>query len=391
MKSVSQLLSNIPPSLTLAVNDKAKALQAAGHDVIALAGGDPDFDTPAHITNAAISALKAGKTHYPAPTKGTVDLLTAIADKMARDNGVHVNARTDVVTTPGSKWALCLALGAIVNPGDEILYLSPAWVSYPAIIKLADAVPVAVDLSPADNFTVTAELLRAKITPKTKGLMVNSPCNPTGRVLTRAEVDAIVEVANEADLYVVTDEVYEKLVFDGRTNIALAAESGMAERTLTTNGLSKAYAMTGWRLGWICGPTPLMKLVAKMHSQCVTSAATFTMAAAVAALNGSSDEIEMMRDSYQQRRDFMVKSLNEIEGIQCASIEGAFYLMPRFTNTELNSSQLAEALLEKAQVAGTPGAAFGQTAEKHLRFSIATAMSELERAVERIAKVAHEL
>lgn len=391
MKSASQLLHSIPPSLTLAVNDKAKALQAAGHDVIALAGGDPDFDTPAHITAAAIAALQAGKTHYPSPTKGTVDVLEAVADKMARDNGVHVNARTDVVVTPGSKWALCLALSAIVNPGDEIMYLSPAWVSYPAMIRLADAVPVAVDLSPDDNFTVTAELLREKITPRTKGLMVNSPCNPTGRVLTQAEVDAIVAVAIEADLYVITDEVYEKLVFDGRENIALASRPGMAERTLTTNGLSKAYAMTGWRLGWICGPTPLMKLVSKMHSQSITSAATFTMAAAVAALNGPTDQIALMRDSYQARRDFMVKALNEIEGIECASIEGAFYLMPRFTQTELNSAQLAEALLEKAQVAGTPGAAFGRTAEKHLRFSIATAMSELERAVERIAKVAHLL
>ena len=391
MKPLSTLLGNIPPSLTLAVNDKAKALQAAGQDVIALAGGDPDFSTPAHIVEAAVTAMQAGKTHYPAPTKGINPLLEAIAAKMARDNQVTVDPKTDVVVTPGSKWALILALSAVVNPGDEVLYLSPAWVSYPSMIKIVRGVPVPVHLDATDNFTVTIEKLRTAITPQTKAIMVNSPCNPTGRVLTRAEVDAVVTIANEADLYVITDEVYEKLRYDGRDHYSLAAEPGMADRTLTTNGLSKGYAMTGWRLGWLAGPTPVMKLAAKMHSQTITSAATFTMHAAIAALNGPQDDVAMMRDSYRQRRDFMVKSLNEIEGIACRSIDGAFYLMPHFTQTEKNSVEIAAALLDEALIAGTPGAAFGETAEKHIRFSIATAMSELERAVERLAKVAPRL
>lgn len=391
MKSLSHLLGNIPPSLTLAVNDKAKALQAAGEDVIALAGGDPDFDTPAYIVEAAIAALHAGKTHYPAPAKGTPDVLEAIAAKMTRDNHVQVNPQTDIVVTPGSKWALILALSAVTNPGDEILYLSPAWVSYPAMIRITGGEPVTVSLDPTENYRLSAEHLRQHVTPRTKALMVNSPCNPTGRVLTQDEVDAIVAVATEADLYVITDEVYEKLVFDGRKHISLAAQPGMVERTLTTNGLSKAYAMTGWRLGWIAGPTPVMKLAARMHSQAVTSAATFTMAAAAVALNGPQDDVEEMRQSYQARRDFMVNALNEIDGIYCAMTEGAFYLMPHFTQTERNSVELAEALLQEAGVAATPGAAFGASAEKHLRFSIATAMSELERAVERIAQVAQKL
>ncbi|MCI0578302.1 MAG: pyridoxal phosphate-dependent aminotransferase, partial [Chloroflexi bacterium] len=330
MRELSHLLGSIPASLTLAINDKAKALQAAGQDVIALAGGDPDFDTPAHVVAAAIDAIAAGATHYPAPTKGTPDVLEAIAGKMARENGIHVNPKTDVVVTPGSKWALFIALAAVLNPGDEVLYLSPAWVSYPPMIRLAGGTPVAVDLWPEDNFTVTAELLRGKLTPRSKAIMVNSPNNPTGRVLSRTEVQAIAQVALEADLYVITDEVYEKLVFDGHQHYSLAAEPGMAERTLTTNGLSKAYAMTGWRLGWVVGPTPAMKLAARMHSQAVTSAATFIMKAAVAALNGPQEAVEEMRCSYQARRDFMVAALNEIEGIACASPDGAFYLMPRF-------------------------------------------------------------
>jgi aspartate aminotransferase len=192
-------------------------------------------------------------------------------------------------------------------------------------------------------------------------------------------------------LYVITDEVYEKLIFDGRTHYSLAAEPGMAERTLTTNGLSKAYAMTGWRLGWLAGPTPIVKLASRMHSQAVTSAATFTMKAAVAALNGPQDIVYQMCHSYQERRDYMVKALNEIEGVACAMTEGAFYLMPRFPNSERNSLQLAEFLLDEAGIAGTPGIAFGQSTEGHVRFSIATAFSELERAVERIAKVADRI
>lgn len=387
MKPISELLGSIPPSATLAVNDKAKAMQAAGKDVIALAGGDPDFDTPAHIVEAAFAAIRAGKTHYPAPTKGTNEVLEAVAAKMARENNVHVNPKTDVVITPGSKWALNLALAALINDGDEVMYLAPAWVSYPPMIRIAHGVPVAVDLDADNNYAVTLEALRAKVTPKTKLLMVNSPCNPTGRVLTRAEVEAIATFAIESDIYVLTDEVYEKLVFDDRQHYSLAAEPGMAERTLTTNGLSKAYAMTGWRLGWLVGPTPVLKLATKMHSQTVTSAATFTMSAAVAALNGPQDIIYEMRRSYQMRRDFMVKALNEIEGIACTSPDGAFYLMPRFPNSSLNSVELADALLERAGIAGTPGIAFGATAEGHVRFSIATAMSELERAVERLAKV----
>lgn len=391
MKPLSELASSIPTSVTLAVNDKANALKAEGKDIIALAGGDPDFATPEHITAAAFTAIKNGATHYPGPMKGIVPLLEAVANKIDQDTGVKINPKTDVVITPGGKWALNLALGAIVNPGDEVLYLEPVWVSYPPMITLAGGVPVPVSLPSNDNFRITAERLREKVTPRTKAIMVNSPSNPTGRALTQEEAEAITEVVLEANLYVIYDEMYEKLIFDGRKHISLLNQPGMAERTIIINGLSKAYAMTGWRLGWIAGPTPILKLAARLNSQTVSAAANFTMHAAVAALTGPQDCVEEMRQSYKARRDFMVPALNEIEGIECRSIEGAFYLFPSFPHSQKNSLELAEALLDKAGIAATPGIAFGSSGEGHVRFSIATAATELERAVERLAKIAHEL
>ncbi|NJN54155.1 MAG: pyridoxal phosphate-dependent aminotransferase [Anaerolineae bacterium] len=378
--------------MTLAVNDKAKAMQAAGLDVIALAGGDPDFDTPDHIVQAAMAAMQAGHTHYPAPMVGIPQALEAVAAKMERENGVPVpDPRHQIILTPGGKWALYLGLCAVLNPGDEVLILEPHWVSYPPMVTLAGGVPVAVSLPAADNFRITADLLRASLTPHTKAILVNNPCNPTGRVLTQAELAAIATIALEADLYVIADEIYEKLVFDGRTHFSLAALPHMAERTLTVGGLTKSYAMTGWRMGWLVAAPEIIRLATRMNGQTVSCAATFTMHACIAALNGPQENIAAMCTSYQQRRDFMVDALNEIPGIECRSIEGAFYLFPRFTHTSRNSLDLADALLDKAQIAGVPGIAFGRSGEGHIRFAISTAFSDLERAVERLAKVAQEL
>ena len=391
MKPLSRVAGSIPASMTLVVNDKAKALKAAGHDVIALAGGDPDFDTPDHIVNAAIDAIENGATHYPSPMKGIKPLLEAIARKMEQDNQLKVDPYTDVVVTPGGKWALNLALAVLLNPGDEVLYFDPYWVSYPSIILLNGGVPVRIQLNSADNFTITADLVRAHVTPKTKAIMVNTPTNPTGRVLTQAEIDAITAVSLANDLYVISDEIYEKLVFDGRQHISPASQPGMKQRTLVVNGFSKAYAMTGWRMGYLVGPSELMQIAARINGQTISSAAAFTMHAAAAALNGPQDCVAKMRDSYQARRDFMVPALNSINGVECQLIEGAFYLMPRFPNSRKNSLELANALLDLAGIAGTPGGAFGEAAEGHVRFSIATARVDLERAVARITKVAHQL
>jgi aspartate aminotransferase len=391
MKELSQLLANIPPSMTLAVNDKANALKRAGHDVIALAGGDPDFPTPPHIIDAAFTAMQNGATHYPAPMIGIPEALTAVAAKMARDNDIHVDPMRNIIMTPGGKWAIFLALNALLNPGDDVLILEPYWVSYPPMVTIAGGVPVPVSLPSSDNFRITADLLRAHITPKTKVLMLNNPCNPTGRVMTEAERDAIVEVALEADLYVIADEIYEKLVFDGRFHLSIGAVPEMKERTLTINGLTKSYAMTGWRMGWLLAPESIIKLATRLNGQSVSCAATFTMHACAAALNGPQEVIGDMRDAYQARRDFMVQALNAIDGISCRSIEGAFYLFVSFPNSNKNSLELADALVDKVGVVGTPGIAFGQSGEGYIRFSIATAMSDLERTVERLAKSVHEL
>lgn len=383
MKPLSKSLSTVPASATMAVNNKAAALKAQGVDIVKLAGGDPDFDTPDYIQQAVFDAIRAGDTHYPSPAKGTAAATTAIADKFNQASGLEIDPNSQVIITPGGKWAIYLGLAAIINPGDEVIVLEPYWVSYPTMVEIVGGKPIGVTLSSEDNFAIRRELIEKAITPATKAIMVTSPNNPTGRVLTEDEAQIIVDLANEYDLYVIYDELYEQLIFDGGKHISLAGLDGMAERTITINGLSKAYAMTGWRLGWIIANPEIIGLAAKLHSQTITCASSFGMTALAAALTGDQSGIAVMRDAYQARRDFIVPALNAIDGIECNMIEGAFYIMPRFTKTRLNSEEIASALLD-AGVAGTPGIAFGVGGEGHLRFAISTAMEELEKAVERL-------
>jgi aspartate aminotransferase len=385
MKPLSQLLSSVPPSATVAVADKARALKAAGRDIIALAGGDPDFETPANITQAGIKAIQSDDTHYP-PSRGSGPLRQAIARKLETINGLSVDPETQILASPGGKFALYAALAAVVNPGDEILILEPYWVSYPPMVTLVGGTPVTVTLDAGAGFEITADRIEKCLTDRTKAILVNSPNNPTGRVMTAEEAETLRKIAIENDLYVISDEMYEDLIFEGE-HITLAALEGMADRTVTINGHSKAYAMTGWRLGWAAGPKEIIGLAAKFQSQSVTSAAAFTMAAGAEALTGPQDEVAHMRDEYKARRDFMVQALNEIPGVKCASPQGAFYLFVRFSGLGNNSLEIADNLLEKANIAATPGIAFGRAGEGYVRFTFATAMSELERAVERIRKL----
>lgn len=390
MKDLSRLVADVPASVTALMMMKGKELAAAGHDIVNLAGGEPDFATPQHITDAAFEAIRAGDTHYP-PSFGTPALLEAIVAKLARENSVHHFATTDILVTPGGKYALFVALSAMLNPGDEVLILDPSWVTYGPMVQLTRGMPVRVALSSDDNFTITEELLREHVTPKSKALMVNSPNNPTGRVLTRPEIDAIVNVASDHDLYVLADEIYEHIVFDGAQHMSLAAEPGMAERTLIVNGFSKAYAMTGWRLGWLASPSPVAKLARTFQTQSITSAASFTMAAGVAALNGPQDCVHQMTEAYAQRRKFLLDALDEIPGIECPPVEGAFYIFPKFPESRKSSLELCQQLLEDGLIATTPGSAFGAAGEGHVRFSFAASTADLERTVERLAKLAPEL
>lgn len=386
MKELSTLIQSIPPSPTTTMMQMGREKKAAGFDVVNLAGGEPDFDTPAHIVEAGYAAIKAGDTHYP-PAFGTPPLLEAISAKLARENNVQGVKPEQIMVTPGAKWALFASVASMVNPGDEVLVFDPSWVSYTPIVQLNHAVPVRVPLNSADNFTITEDVLRSCITPKTKLLMVNSPNNPTGRVLSRREVDAIVTVAKEFDLYVLSDEIYEHILYDGAVHHSLAAEPGMAERTVIINGFSKAYAMTGWRLGWLAAPAEITRLARIMQTHSAQSAAAFTMAAGVAALNGPQDCVHEMTAAYTKRRRFILDAFEEIPGIEYAPIEGAFYVFPKFTNTNKSSLEISEILIDKAYIAATPGSAFGQSAEGHVRFSIATHMDDLEKTVDRLAKL----
>ena len=390
MKPLSTLIQSVPPSPTTMMMQKGRDLKAAGHDVVNLAGGEPDFDTPKHIVEAAFKAITAGDTHYP-PAFGTPALLAAISNKLARENNGQGVQPQQIMVTPGAKWALFAAVAAMVEPGDEVIILDPSWVSYAPIVMLNRATPVRIPLSSADHFVVSESALRQAVTARTKLIMVNSPCNPTGHVLNRSEMAAIVRVAIDHDLYVISDEIYEHILYDGAVHHSLAAEPGMAERTVIINGFSKAYAMTGWRLGWLAGPAPVVKLSRTLQTHSAQSAASFAMAAGVAALDGPQENVYAMTAAYAQRRRFVLDAFEEIPGLECQPIEGAFYVFPKFTATSKSSLEIADILLEQAHIAATPGIAFGDAGEGHVRFSIATQMSDLEKMVDRLARIVPQL
>ena len=391
MPSPTQLAKRISKSPTIAMNDKAKQLAAEGHDVIGLAGGEPDFDTPPHIVEAGIKAIRDGKTRYAAPSKGIRPLLEAIAVKMERDNNVRVDPMSDIIVTPGGKLALFLVLKAMLDPGDEVLIPAPYWVSYPSIATMVGGVPVTVETSSADNYRLRLEHLREHLSPKTKAIIINSPCNPTGHMLSSAEIESVATLALEHDLYIISDEIYEKLNFDGRPAVSLASIPDIADRVVVVNGMSKAYAMTGWRLGWLAGPTSIVSVAGKFNSQTSTSAATFTQHAAVAALMGPQDCVEMMRQSYEERRNFMVNAFNGIPNMSSPDVEGAFYAFPKVNETSKTSEEVANVILDEAVVVGVPGSAFGITKDAHVRFSFAEDIGKLKEAVERIRAVADKL
>ncbi len=379
-------LRDVQESATIAVSDKAKALKAQGKDVLDLSGGDPHFKTPEHIRREAFEAMERGDTRYP-PSRGVPRLLEAIQRKLAQENGLEY-ARDELVVTPGGKLGIYASLMATVEPGDQVLLLSPAWVSYEPGIRLAGGSPVYVPLEP-EEYRITPEALRSVDAPRAKVLIFNSPNNPTGRVATREELEAVSEFARERDLLVISDELYEKLLYDGHEHTSLATLPGMWERTITVNGFSKAYAMTGWRLGYVAAPRQIIAQIFKVHQQSVTAAATFTQLAGARALAGPQDAVDDMLREYDSNRRLVVQALNDMPGVYCPSPEGAFYAFPRIESAS-DSVRFAQELLEDALVAVTPGVAFGPTGEGHVRISFATSADVLERAFERMAKVLND-
>jgi aspartate aminotransferase len=383
-------IEGIGPSPTVALGEVAGRMKAEGQEVIDLTMGEPDFDTPQFIVRAAQAALEAGFTHY-VPSRGLVELRQAIARKLERRNGLFYDPDQEIVVTLGAKQALFSAILATIEEGDEVLILDPSWVSYDPCVRLAGGVPVHVALSGGDNFLITADLLKPHLSPRTRMVMVNSPGNPTGRVLTEDELQAVASLAEEADLLVLSDEIYEKLVYDGRQHVSVAGLPGMRNRTIVVNGFSKAYAMTGWRLGYLAAPVGIVDTVIKVHQHTVTCATSFGQKAAVVALDGPQDELRAMVTEFRARRDLLCEGLDSIRDISCELVEGAFYAFPEISALGLPSSELAERLLLEGGVATVPGIAFGAGCDGHLRLCFAASRHELEDALERIRSVVERI
>jgi aspartate aminotransferase len=386
MPLLSNWALNVSPSPTLAIDSKAKALQAAGEDVCGFAAGEPDFDTPDHIKEAAIAALRAGKTKY-APTPGIEPLRQAIAAKYAADYGLKV-APSQVVVSPGGKFSCYLGILAVCSPGDEVIIPAPYWVSYPEMVKLAGAVPRYILADDATGFRVTAAQVEAAVTPKTRLLVINSPSNPTGAVYSRQELEAIMDVALRHRITILSDEIYEYLVYDGIKMVAPATLSPeAAAATIIVSGFSKTYSMTGWRLGTLVAPAPIAKAVAELQSQMSSNATTFAQYGALAALQEKEKTqaaLALMLESFDRRRKFLHGELNKIPGITCQLAKGAFYLFPNISKLGVPSQDFCARLLDTKRVAAVPGSAFG--AEGYLRLSYATSDAVIAKGVERLAQ-----
>lgn len=387
----------IEESPTLAVTAKAAAMRKQGMDVIGFGAGEPDFDTPGNIKAAGIDAIQRGYTKYTAAA-GMPELRQAIAAKLLRDNGLSYSP-SDIVVSCGAKHSLFNVFQAICDPGDEVVILSPYWVSYSEAVKLSGGVPVLVEATMEAGFKVTPEQVANALTSRTKAVVINSPCNPTGATYSRSEIEAIGRVLLDADVYVVSDEIYERLVYDDIEIASIAAAvPDLKERTFVVNGVSKTYAMTGWRIGYVAGPSEEIKAMASIQSHSVSAPAHFAQVAAIEALSGDQSSVDQMVKEFARRRDYMVQRLSAIEGIQCATPPGAFYVFPRVSGLygrSLNgvairsSLELCAQLLEVAQVALVPGSGFG--ADDHVRLSYALSMEEIERGLDRIESAISEM
>lgn len=387
---LSNKAKSISPSPTLAIDAKAKQMKSEGVDVIGFGAGEPDFDTPDHIKEAAIEAIRAGFTKYT-PVPGSPDLQQAICKKLLEENGLSYQPG-DIVVSNGAKHSLTNVFAALLNPGDEVIIPAPYWVSYSEIVKLNDGIPVIVQTQADNHFKITAQELENAITPKTKAILINSPNNPTGQVYTRAELQAVADVAVAHNLYVVSDEIYEKLIYGDYEHVSIASlGEQIKDLTIVINGVSKTYSMTGWRIGYTASRSDIAKIMSSVQSHATSNPNSIAQKAAVAAIAGSQDCVTEMKKAFTDRRNYMVQKIATIPGLACIEPTGAFYVFMdvsslfgrRHQDKAINSSDdFAAILLENSQVAVVPGTGFGAPA--YVRLSYALSMEQVQTGMERI-------
>ena len=389
---LSSVAANISPSPTLAVDSKAKELKAKGEDVCGFGAGEPDFDTPEFIKEACIKAIQDGKTKY-APAPGIMPLREALAEKYRSENGIADVQPSQIIVSPGGKYSCYLAILAVCGEGDEVIVPAPYWVSYPEMVKMAGAKPVTVFAGQESGFKVSPEQIEEAITPNTKLLILNSPSNPTGAIYQPEEIEAIVELAIKKDFLIMSDEIYEYLLYDGVTHKSPASfSSEAADRVITVAGFSKTFSMTGWRLGTLLAPAPIAKAVASIQSQTSSNATTFAMYGALAAMENpekSKAAIDEMLVHFDRRRIKLLDGLNAIDGITCARAQGAFYLFPNISSFNMDGNDFASKLLEDEKVAVVPGEGFG--APGYMRLSYATSDEVIEKGLDRLANFCKKL
>jgi len=382
MLHVNRRVKEMLGSTTLAITARAKELQAQGHDVVNFAAGEPDFDTPDFIKKAGIKAIEGGKTKYT-PSIGTQDLREAIAAKFQKDNGL-VYKPSQIVVSCGAKHSLFNIIQVLVDDGDEVIFQSPYWVSYPEMVKAAGGVSVIIPTGTASAYKITPELLKKYITPKTKVLIINSPSNPTGVMYSKEELASIAEICVAHKIYVISDEIYEKLIYDTNTFSSIASlGKEIFDLTLTVNGVSKAYAMTGWRIGYAAGPLEIMEYIKKYQDHSTSNPSSISQVAAMEALKSSPESIDQMCQTFKKRRDLMLKCLDRVELLSYIRPEGAFYVFCDFSKVG-DATVIAKQILDEVKVAGIPGDGFG--APNFIRFSFATSEARIEEGISRVAK-----
>jgi aspartate aminotransferase len=391
MKTLSSRTENMTPSLTVAIDTLAKKMKAEGKDIVSLGAGEPDLNTPTAICKAGIDAILAGKLRYTAPT-GILEVREAVSHKLMRDNHLTYNA-DHIIMTSGAKHAVFNVLAALINPGDEIIIPSPYWVTYPELVKWLGGIPVFINASAENHFKITAQQLQEAVTPKTKAIIFNNPCNPTGAVYSFSELEKLSKVILEEDLYCISDEVYEYFIYKG-SFVSMASLNGMYERTILINGVSKSHCMTGWRLGYNAAPLAIAKVISKIQSQAIHHPSNITQYAGLAALNMDLESVFSMRDEFLKRRDYMLSRFQEIKDLFIAPPDGAFYLFVSVKKIYgkktpegkiiSNSSDLCHYLLESEGLAIVPGAAFGD--DSCVRFSYAADLETLTKACDRFER-----